>query len=156
MPRYWLAIVLLTGCAAHGYRFSTDHHIYHPGQMVTATLTNYSPRAIGYNLCGIQLQRRDGNDWRWQSFWVPALRGNATTIERVPKEQIACILVLRSLKPWIRRDVTFGLNDDTPPGEYRISTSIEWEEKEFLWLFRFGPSGDSQVITTPTFVITRP
>ncbi|HWE29721.1 MAG TPA: hypothetical protein VHB97_17045 [Polyangia bacterium] len=156
MQRYWLAILLVSGCAAHGYRFTTDHRAYHPGQALEVMLTNYSPRNIGHNLCLAELQRHEGAHWIPQSYWVPTVDARAKSFERIPQEDVACLAILRDLGPWGRRHMTLGLNDDIAPGEYRIRTSIEWGRREFLWLFGFGASGASQVITTPPFTVSRP
>ena len=156
MQRYWLALLLVSGCAAHGYRFTTDRRTYHPGQALAVTLANYSPRDIGHNLCLAELQRHEGAHWIPQSYWVPTGDAHAKHVERILQEDLACLAVLRGLDPWGHRTMTLGLNDDIAPGEYRIRTSIEWGRREFLWLFHFGAPGDSRVITTPPFIVSRP
>ncbi len=114
----WGAAVWLGACGTPlgQAELTTDRGAYAPGEDVTLRLHNGSIRALGYNLCGVSLQRRSATGW-----------------ESAQSSQEICQSILLELGPGGEESVHRTLDGALPTGEYRYLTHVEWDgEREAL------------------------
>lgn len=96
------------------------------GGQITLTLTNRSDRQLGYNLCPVAIERRDGDEWELRP--------------EQPAE--ACTMELRILQPGSEDTFQHTVPTTIPAGTYRFRAQVEW------------PLGDEQVnIASETFEV---
>lgn len=86
----------------------TDAYTYAPGATVHLRLTNRTGRAVSYNLCRSQVQRRTGDDW--------------TAIQQSLRE--VCTAELRGLGPGQSATFSFPLPPIVRSGPFRIRTVL--------------------------------
>lgn len=96
------------------------------GGQITLTLRNRSDRQLGYNLCPVAIERRDGDEWELR--------------QEQPAE--ACTMELRILDPGAEDTFQHTMPATLPAGTYRFRAQVEW------------PLGDEQVnIASETFEV---
>ncbi len=89
---------------------TTGQSAYGPGAEVVLRLENETNRALGYNLCLVELQQRVGGAWLSR----PVLEENE-----------ACPLILGLLQPGETTTYTHRLRAELPEGRYRFRTEVE-------------------------------
>lgn len=102
----------LTAClsSATPTALSTDSRSYEPGEVVEIELRNTFATRIGYNLCFVQLQVRDGESWRSVSHLAP---------------NEACTSELRIMPRGGSAKGQITLPRDLEDGTYRLSHDVE-------------------------------
>ncbi|MDY7226829.1 immunoglobulin-like domain-containing protein [Hyalangium rubrum] len=122
------AVVWLSACGSPlgDAELKTDEAEYAPGSELTLSLHNESFEKLGYNLCGVSLQRSTEAGW-----------------ETLPAErQEVCQSILLSLGPGEAESVSLTLAGTLPEGEYRFLTRVEWD-------------GEREELASPPFRVVR-
>lgn len=104
--------IALTACSSSptGVFLTNDARSYKPGDEVKIELRNASLSRVGYNLCYVQLQLKDGETWHSISHLAP---------------NEACTSELRVMPPGASAKGKINLPSDLQEGTYRLSGEFE-------------------------------
>ncbi|WP_224247387.1 immunoglobulin-like domain-containing protein [Hyalangium gracile] len=101
---------LLMACGEIEVSLTTDATEYEPGDTVQLVLQNQGLRKVGYNLCTVRVERRQGIEWAY----APHLG-----------EAEACELMLHTLEGGEQAQGTLRLPAQLQAGEYRIVHDVD-------------------------------